>query len=45
MGPYYIMMARKTKTLTFKERIVDKLKNTYSLSYDLFLIKGGVVAV
>jgi hypothetical protein len=39
------MMAREGRTLTFKERIVDKLENTYSLSYNLFLIKGGVVLV
>jgi hypothetical protein len=39
------MMAREGKMLTFKERIVDKFKNTYSLSYDLFPIKGGVVFI
>jgi hypothetical protein len=39
------MMAGERGTLTFKERIVDKFKNTSCLSYDLFPIKGGVVVV
>jgi hypothetical protein len=39
------MMAKAGRTLTFKERIVDKFKDTSCLSYDLFLIKGGIVAV
>jgi hypothetical protein len=44
MEPYYIMMAREGRTLTFKERIVDKFKNTYCLSYDLFPVNGvGVI--
>jgi hypothetical protein len=39
------MMAREGRTLTFKERIVDKLKDTSCLSYDLFPIKGRVVFI
>jgi hypothetical protein len=39
------MMAREGRILTFKERIVDKFKNSCCFSYDLFSIKCGVVVV
>jgi hypothetical protein len=45
MGPYEILMVREGRKLTFKERIVDKFKNTYCLNYDLFPINGGIGVV
>jgi hypothetical protein len=39
------MRVREGGMLTFEERIVDMFKNTCSLSYNFFPIKGGIVVI